>query len=215
MNESIQANYRTRLSRYATLIHGNSPPGLAVKLAIYSAFVEQEGVHGDRLLKIEPLLHPLMVSTEVDLHLATAKLLEAPSRGEGSLFTFLEFCDKNRSDIIWKEGPLPVDVLRRQRDDLESHRQTIDVIKSRRNKFFAHLDRKYFKDPRAVFLDYPLSRANLIALVNCVISIIVDHQSHLDGKVNFHIAEFYTIATENMIRNLEAGRKLNFPGQLD
>lgn len=166
-------------------------------------------------MKIEPMLHFLMQSAEIDLFLATAKLLEPPRRSKRSLFAFLEFCISNRENICWKAGAPPIEVLQYQKNSLESHRNAIDMIKSRRDKFFAHLDSEYFDDPRAIYKDFPLVETDLIALVNCVIAIIVKHQSSLGGPVNFHLAQFFRIAIDNMVRNLEAGRRINFPGQLD
>jgi hypothetical protein len=86
---------------------------------------------------------------------------------------------------------------------------------ARRDKFFAHLDKKYFLKPEKVEVDYPLASAEVIELANCMIKIIFDHQEGLGGPQNFHLAEFYTISVDNMVRNLLSGRKANFPGQVD
>ena len=101
MKGSIQANYEERLSRYVTLIQGAEPPGLVPKLAVYRELLRQHSMHGDRLWKIEPVLHPLIFAAETDLYLATARLLEEPRRAEGSLFAFLHFCMKNQANITW------------------------------------------------------------------------------------------------------------------
>ena len=147
MKAQIQANYEERLSRYVTLIQGTEPPGLVPKLAIYRELLRQHGKHGDRLWKIEPVLHPLIVAAETDLHLATARLLEEPRRADGSLFAFLDFCMKNQANITWKSGPPPIEVLEKQLSGLDSRRNTINAIMGRRDKFFAHLDKRYFKEP--------------------------------------------------------------------
>lgn len=215
MKAQIQANYEKRLRSYATLIHGNEPPGLVAKLATYSSLLEQHARHGDRLWHIEPLLYPLLRAVEVDLHLATAKLLEKSQRSDRSLFSFLDFCLTNRTNISWESGSPPASVIQQQLDDLEAHRATITTIMARRDKFFAHLDKRYFADPSAVYSDFPLDQTAVIALVNCVIKIVSKHQASLNGPVNFHVGEFYRIAVDNMVRNLETGRKENFPGQLD
>lgn len=215
LKAQIQTGYEERLGNYAALIHGNSPPGLVPKLATYSSLLEQHERHGDKLWKIEPLLHPLTRAVEVDLHLATARLLEKPHRSERSLFSFLDFCLKNRTNISWTSGSPPESTIQRQLDDLEAHRATITAIMGRRDKFFAHLDKQYFADPRRVYEDYPLNETAVIALVNCVIEIISEHQANLSAPISFHVAKFYQIAVDNMVRNLEAGRKTNFPGQLD
>ncbi|MBO1904020.1 hypothetical protein KHP60_04630 [Microvirga sp. 3-52] len=188
---------------------------MVAKLATYSSLVKQHALHGDRLWQIEPLLYPLIRAVEVDLHLATAKLLEKPQRSERSLFSFLSFCLTNRTNISWRTGSPPEDLIQRQLDDLEAHRATITTIMARRDKFFAHLDKRYFADPSSVYSDFPLDETAVIALVNCVIKIVSEHQVSLNGAVNFHLGEFYHIAVDNMVRNLETGRKVNCLGQLN
>jgi hypothetical protein len=215
LKAQIQDSYEERLRSYAALIHGKEPPGLVPKLATYSSLLEQHMRHGHRLWQIEPLLYPLIRAVEVDLHLATAKLLEKPHRSERSLFSFLDFCLKNRMNISWKSGAPPVNVIQSQLDDLEAHRATITTIMGRRDKFFAHLDKRYFADPSSIYSDFPLDEMAVIALVNCVINIISRHQVSLNDAVNFHVGEFYQIAVDNMVRNLETERKANFPSQLD
>lgn len=59
MKAQIQANYEERLSRYAALLHGNEPPGLVAKLAVYQQLLRQRDIHGDRLWQIEPILYPM------------------------------------------------------------------------------------------------------------------------------------------------------------
>lgn len=54
-----------------------------------------------------------------------------------------------------------------------------------------------------------------IALVNAVIGVIAEHQWKLKESAAISVAEFYTIGVDNMVRNLAAGRRKNFPGQLD
>jgi len=85
----------------------------------------------------------------------------------------------------------------------------------RRDKFFAHLDKRYFKEPARIYVDYPLEADDVIALVNAVIGVITEHQWKLKESAAISVAEFYTICVDNMVRNLEAGRRKNFPGQLD
>lgn len=98
---------------------------------------------------------------------------------------------------------------------MEAHRATITAIMGRRDKFFAHLDKRYFREPERIYVDFPLEDSAVIALVNVVIAIITEHQWKLRETANFHVAEFLEIGVDNMVRNLEAGRRQNFPGQLD
>ena len=214
MKAQIQANYEERLSRYAALLHGNEPPGLVAKLAVYQQLLRQRDIHGDRLWKIEAILYPLMLSAETDLHLAVGRLLENPRRAEGSLFAFLEFCVKNRTNITWKSGTPPVGEFERQIEELEARRATIDAIMGRRDKFFAHLDKRYLREPARIYVDFPLAEQEVIALVNSVIKVVTDHEWKFRDAASFHVGEFYAIGVENMVHNLETGRRANFPGQL-
>ncbi len=215
MKAQIQANYEERLARYVALIQGTEPPCLVPKLAVYRKLLRQHSMHGDRRWKIEPVLHPLIFSAETDLHLATARLLENTGRAKGSLFAFLDFCKKNQANILWKSGPPPVEVLEKQFNELESRRNTINAIMGRRDKFFAHLDKRYFKEPARIYVDYPLEADDVIALVNAVIGVITEHQWKPKESAALSVAEFYMIGIDNMVRNLETGRCKNFLGQLD
>lgn len=215
MSDEIQADYERRLSGYAGLIHGNEPPALAAKLAIYSEILQQYERYGDDLWRIDPLVFAFHKSLEVDLHLSIARLLEPPSRSKRSLFKFLDFCQGSRARIQWRDGQITDALLDAQRASLEKCRTVIDNIMGRRDKFFAHLDAPYFADPQKIYSDYPLNEAEVVDLANAMIDIVREHQHGLGDGINFHVSEFYRIAADNMVRNLLAGRKVNFPGQVD
>ena len=117
--------------------------------------------------------------------------------------------------IIWSSGHSPGEkLLNEQEIALAAQEECIKSIVGRRNKFFAHRDNEYFDQPDQVFSDYPLSEDDVVSLANVLISIVSKHESGVSGgSFSFHIAEFIEIAVDNMVRNLEAGRKLNFPDQ--
>lgn len=208
-----QAEYEARLKGFANLIHGNGPPGLAAKLAIFSELLRQRRIYGDKLWRIEPLLLPLMHSVEADLHLSMARLLEPPKRSDRSLFKFLTFCEGNLSKISWATGQLTNTAIEQQRAALEAQRTTIDAIMGRRDRFFAHLDKEYFSNPTAIYSDYPLDEDDVIALANAMIGLVAEHEGGLKASWTINLAEFYTISVDNMVRNLRSGRKINFPDQ--
>lgn len=64
-------------------------------------------------------------------------------------------------------------------------------------------------------MEYPLERTAVIALANAVIAVISEHHWKLTESASFHVAEFFEIGVDNMVRNLEAGRRQNYPGELD
>lgn len=212
MTEMAQENYKRRVEKYASLLHGTDQDGLICKLQIYQSFLEKQRDIGDRLWEIEPLLFYLIKSLEQDVHLTLAKFFEDNGYGIGR---FLRFCIASRQQITWASGQPPgEELLKEQVVALDAHKECITSIVGRRNKFFAHRDKEYLYDKDQVFLDYPLAEDDVVGLANTLISIVSEHEVGVrGGGFSFHVAEFFHIAVDNMVRNLEAGRKLNFPDQ--
>ena len=107
-----------------------------------------------------------------------------------------------------------MDVLSKQFEALQEHKSTISSIKGRRDKFFAHMDEKYLHDPEKIYDDFPLEREDVIMLARTLLYIVHEHERGLNPKkTSFHLAEFFEISLDNMVRNLETGRRINFPDQ--
>jgi hypothetical protein len=139
-------------------------------------------------------------------------LLEDRKTSERSICSFPDFCLANRKSIIWGDKNPSEEVLFAQKQNLEKHRETIDKLLARRDKYFAHLDKKYFFFPQQVFSDYPIIAKDVIALINCIIKIFGEHEHGLHpGKGAFHLSEVFVIGVDNMVRNLQTGRRINFP----
>lgn len=161
---------------------------------------------------IRPTGYYLIKFAETDIHLACARLLETRKNSERSIFAFIDFCIVNSASINWKSGKPPGSLLFSQKQKLESYRDTINLILARRDKYFAHLDKHYFSDPTRIFSDYPLRESEVLQLIRCVMEIFREHEEGLHpDKVSFNLAEFFVISVDNMVRNLRAGRQLNFP----
>jgi AbiU2 len=113
---------------------------------VYHLLLEQYRQKGQRLWQIEPLLFIFIKSAETNLHITLARLLEPKDRRHGNLGKFFSFCRANVSKIKWIDGELTITLIHEQEAELERHRQTIEHIKARRDKRFAHSDRTYFED---------------------------------------------------------------------
>lgn len=214
MSDEIQADYETRVDRLLGAFHDFD--GLGSQLTIYHLLLKQYREKGDYLWKIEPLLFIFAKSLEVNLHVSLARVLEPKNRSHGNIDKFLSFCRANIERISWKEGNLTAELITAQEAELATHSRAIEAIKVRRDKRFAHSDRKYFENADQVMDDFPLTEEDIVSLANCVVRMIGVHWRGLNpgkGLIGSHI--FNEIAVDNMIGNLEAGRKLNFPGQLD
>jgi hypothetical protein len=212
MTETIQEKYERKVKLYAALLHGTNQDGLICKLQMYQSFLEKQRNIGDRLWEIEPLLFPLIKSLEQDVHLTLAKLFDDKGYGIGK---FIRFCIASHRQITWSSGKSPdVSLLNDQKEELKRHDECIKSIIGRRNKFFAHRDKEYLDQPDQIFLDYPLSEDDVVGLANTLIAIVSNHEAGISGgSFSFHVAEFFEIAVDNMVRNLEAGRKIRFSDQ--
>lgn len=214
MSDDVQTDYETRVDKLLSAFH--DPDGIGSILSIYGLLLRQYREKGDQLWKIEPLLFIFMKSLEVNLHISLGRILEAKNRSHGNMEKFLSFCKANAHKISWEEGQLSIGLIEAQEARLASHADAIDAIKHRRDKRFAHSDRKYFENADQVMDDFPLEEEDFVALANCVVQIISEHRRGLKpnvGRIGAHI--FNEIAVDNMVRNLESGRKINFPGQLN
>lgn len=211
MTETPQTKYETMVRLYARFIHGTDQHALIAKLQIFRSFLEKRRLLGDRLWKIEPLLPYVLSSLEQDVHLTLAKFFDDSGFG---LRKFLDFCLHNMCRIQWPSGNLPSDLLFQQKTRLAGHESTIRAIKGRRDKLFAHRDKIYFYDASKVYEDFPLSEEEAVDLAQTIISIVDEHERGLHtGQSSFHVAEFFHISVDNMVRNLETGRRNNFPSQ--
>ena len=211
MSETPQTQYESKLKLYTKLVNGTDTRAFIAKLQIYMGFLEHHEKRGENLWKIEPLLPYLLNSLEQDVHLTLAKFFD---KSGYCISKFLEFCLVNHRNIIWKSGNIPIDLLNTQKNLLATHNETINAIKGRRDKLFAHRDKRYFHDPEHAYEDFPLTSDQVIALARCIISIIQEHEEGLQsGSFSFHVGEFFHISVDNMVRNLEAGRRHNFPKQ--
>jgi hypothetical protein len=61
----------------------------------------------------------------------------------------------NRAHLRWKAGTASIETFDEQLARLEAHRATITAIMGRRDKFFAHLDKRYFREPDRIYVDFP------------------------------------------------------------
>jgi len=212
--DDIQADYEMRVDRLLSTFQGIN--GLGSQLTVYQILLEEHREKGDYLWKVEPLLYMFAKSLEANLHISLAKLLEPKKRSHGNIEKFLAFCKANAGRISWKEGHLTADLIESQEAELAAHADAIGSIKARRDMYFAHSDRKYFEHADQVMDDFPLSEQGVVALANCFVGIISVHWHGLNpstGRIGGHL--FAATAVDNMIRNLETGRRINFPGQLD
>lgn len=199
---ATQEAYESRLRRFLVMMHGQE--GLIAKLAIFRELVKQHRQRGDGLWQISAPLYFFARAMQTEVLLELARILESKDRSWGNLEKFLNFAATNGSKIKWETGTFSENVAFRHKSNLAAHAAVISSIQGRRDKVLAHLDRKYFFEPESVDDDYPITDDAIIALANAIIDILSEHERGISNTISFHLAEFYHIAIDNMVRDLES-----------
>jgi predicted transcriptional regulator len=70
------------------------------------------------------------------------------------------------------------------------------------------LDPQYFEDEDQALMDFSVDEHDLVNLTNCIIDLLSVHENGLDpNRVRMSLHIFSSVMVDNMVRNLEAGRK--------
>lgn len=80
---------------------------------------------------------------------------------------------ENQRRILSKEEY--EDIIIKNFEALDAHNETIDHLRAIRDKSIAHADKKYFQDSDRLYADFPLKWKNVIALIECLKSILKEH----------------------------------------
>ena len=87
-------------------------------------------------------------------------------------------------------------IIDRQISQLQNQQDTIDRIKSRRDKGIAHLDKKYFENAESIDWDYPLGDEDIDDLMDTVSGVLRKQYSCLLGaSVNLEVQSVHNIDT--------------------
>ena len=96
--------------------------------------------------------------------------------------------------------PIKPDEYRALIDDqisqLQDKIEVIEIIKTRRDKAIAHLDKAYFDEPKALDKDYPLSDDDIDDLMKVVSSILRKHYSCLfEADMRMEVMSIHNVDT--------------------
>ena len=81
-----------------------------------------------------------------------------------------------------------------QMADLDVREDIIKRMKARRDKAIAHMDKKYFDDPQALFQDYPLTDSELDDLMELAGGILRKHYSYLfQADIRMEVISVHTV----------------------
>lgn len=84
-------------------------------------------------------------------------------------------CSRQRSMVLDEYR----EIIERQLSEIGRHQDTIERIKTHRDKAIAHLDRAYFNNPEKLYMDYPLKDDDIDCLLDLVKNILRNHYEYL------------------------------------
>jgi hypothetical protein len=195
---NIQGTYETNLSRYKDIVFNDLLP----KFGVYCALIDKM-TKDLSILEKEPLIHLLLQSTEVDLFLILARLLDG-NRSDKNIIKFNNYCERHRKDIFWKDKCLSNVVISKHNKMIQDNVSTIQTIANRRDKFLAHSDKEYFLEPHKINEDFPIDINSHKKLIQCFVNILNDHSDGLNGIKSMAVNDVFYASTYNLITRLTA-----------
>jgi len=70
-------------------------------------------------------------------------------------------------------------IIDKNQSELDNHKILINQIKAWRDKLIAHIDKKYFNEPSAIYQDYQISNTEIDQLIEAVSKILHEHYLYL------------------------------------
>ena len=170
------------------------------KTAIFDYFTSHIYKEDEAPEEVEPLIWYLQSALLTDLTFTIYRLYDRGA--DRNIYHFVEFADQNKSKIEWLK-PLERSDYEKQRELLSSIENITDTLKKRRNKYFAHYDKKYFYDPDQIEAELPFSNNNAKHLVRVAQGILNQHSHALDGTGKISIDGFAYVAADNLYQKLK------------
>ncbi len=101
---------------------------------------------------------------------------------ERGIFNFLTFIEKNR-DIFAIKLPITFKMIKEDRKKIRDL-ACLQSFKTRRDKYYAHFDKKYFFDREGLERDAPITWGDFKKLLELLEEIVNRYSSSYDGQVS-------------------------------
>lgn len=154
---------------------------LAQKVAAMEFFVRNgELVRRDMAAGlIEPVLPAIISGLHYDVTFSLYRLFDKRN-SDRNIFDFLNKTEQIHDQLSWK-SPFPKDNIKSHRLLLDELADPIERLAKRRNKFFAHYDRRYFDDRTLLDIDFPFGVDDACTLLDALVEIVLFYGSAYDG----------------------------------
>ncbi|MFY0729959.1 hypothetical protein [Pseudomonas sp. NFX15] len=193
----VQQTYENLLKQFQHIIFEDLTPKLSLFDVLDTRIQNDQETFFDKV----HIFGYFWQSLETDVFLILAKLLDG-KRSDRNIIRFIDFCESNRTKIHWLEGVIPIESIIRHKQHLADHRETINKITIRRDKFFAHSDKIYFLDRDKLDQDYPVRTSDLMDLTRCFQRIITDHSLGLNRSGRASPDGYFYVAADNLLNKL-------------
>lgn len=193
----VQEMYESLLNGFQQIVFDDLVP----KLALYHSLNKKYQENNDVFIDKAGIFAYVIQSLEVDTLLIMAELLDG-KRSDRNIIKFIDFSESNRLTIKWKDGSIPTEQIKKQRELIAENQATIERITVRRDKFLAHSDKKYYLNREKLDEDYPVSIEDLINLTRCFQKILSEHSFGLKNGGRVSYEDFFYIAVDNLLNKI-------------
>lgn len=181
---------------------------LVPKIAFFSYLTDKPSDYNETLIETEPLLHYVHSSLHYEIVLTLFRLYDKRNSCR-NIFHFLNWIEQNSKYIEWKINPTGSSI-KAFKLALDAVEPEMALLIARRNKYFAHYDKKFFYDPSVMDIEYPFTHSNALTLVRLLQKIICHFSQARSGAVPLAIDDIVTISADNLFRFLRAHRGERF-----
>ena len=129
-------------------------------------------------------------SIQIDCVMSISKLIESEKRGGRTFSKFLSFIEGSLGQIREVYPSINHELIKKQRDLLESIENGIINILTQRDKYFAHADNTYFLDSDKIITDFPNTYNELVKIVQTLQNIICVHSQIINESVPICMSSF-------------------------
>lgn len=188
-------NYEKYLERMNHLVFSELVP----KAAIFDYFTRHATETEDALEENEPLIWYVRSGLHYDVTFSLYRLYD--NNSDRNIYHFIDFAEQQASSIPWKTSLTSTDFTF-QRSLLATVEQQKERLRKRRNKFFAHYDKKYFYEPDNITNDFPFSNSDAIEMIRVLQQIVGKHSFALHASAMISMEHVFYVAAEKLYKRI-------------
>lgn len=188
---TVTERFRAYLDRLRSLVYMELGP----KVAVANYFHRDIYGFKEHPEDVDPLIWFFQSGLHYDVTLSLHRLVDR--RGERNIFHFIDFMERDVGKIQWKRKP-DLSFFSDCRAKLSAISVSIDHLKTRRDKFFAHYDKRFFYEPDKMDVDCPFTSQDAIEVVRALQFVVAGASEAFAGAIPIAVEGFYRAGAEKM-----------------